>query len=155
MDCTWRGEPLYSARFLLSTFEADLFYDYEVYDRIASQQASNLASSSCADAFAREVFPDGATFFSDDAAWRNVDRSCFAELSASVYVVRSDGGVACIGAGCKTTGEILSVDFGLDFDLFPSSLHNGYDVDAEDCIGPFVDFNFKDRLMKYNSLYTY
>ena len=151
VDCTWRGEPLYSARFPLSSFEEDLFNHYQVYDRIASQKASNLASSSCADAFARKLLPDGATFSDLNTA----DKSCFAELSASVYVVRSDGAVACIAAGGKTTGEIVSVEIAAGGVQAASCLYLGCRANAKDCIGPFVDFDFKGgRLLKYSTYHA-
>lgn len=141
VDCMWRGEPLYAARFPLSSFENYLFVDYQVYDRVASQQGSNLEFSSCAEAFAREAFPEGALFDGEQLP----DKRCFIELSASVYVERSDGGVACIGHGGKTTGKFMYC--ALDDDV--SSLHLG-SIHYDDRFGPFVDFDFTGgRLMTF------
>lgn len=101
MDCVWRGEPLYAAQFPLSDFFS-VFSDYDVFDRLVAQAASSLETS-CAAAFVRADFPESWMLFESPFP----EASCFAALSASLYVLRSDGAVACLGAGVTSTGGVI------------------------------------------------
>jgi hypothetical protein len=134
VDCAWRGEPLYAAQFPLSGFSGDPFYDYDVYDRVVSQAMSSLEPSRAA-AFVRAELPASWTLFFD---FPFPEARCFDALSASSYVLRSDGAVACLGAGVSSTGGVILNDDA-------SGLYIGkYDGEEEDA-GPFVQFNFKPQ----------
>jgi hypothetical protein len=120
----------------LSGFDGDAFSQFEVYDRVASQAASSLETS-CVGALTRAHFPDG--FDDPSFDYHAAAESCFAALSASVYVLRSDGALACLGAGIKATG---GVDFGGSYGI-AAGLYIG--VDGDDDAGPFVQFECKQQ----------
>jgi hypothetical protein len=132
VDCAWRGEPLYAAQFPLTGFSGDAFYEYDVHHRVASQAVSSVEPS-CAAAFVRAEFREGWTL--GESPFPEAGTAAFDALSASAYVLRSDGAVACLGAGVSSTKGVI-----LDDDA--SGLYIGK-YDEEDDAGPFVQFDFQ------------
>jgi hypothetical protein len=70
---------------------------------------------------------------------QELEESCFAALSASVYALRSDGAVACLGAGVNSTGGVITDE------IFQNASELYIGAGGDDDAGPFVQFECKQQ----------